>query len=494
MGNEVLQKQFISVVFGFEEDLYNAELGKEKAAELVKLEYENNDSTIDIMEKPRGSIFATLDEEMKRAKEDSAESDLAFHNKLTADIKKLKHERFVAAPRKYGHELKSKHPLGFVVRHYAADVIYDAKDWVDKNADKLSYDVYKCLAHSKDDVLIGPLFASLFADHAKGQPKLGKTVASSFRSKLHDLSQTLGACECDFVRCIKTNRLKVPNKFEPDLVLTQLGYTGMLATLKVRKLGYAMRLPYDDFMEKYQMLQPHANNTVEMLVNTIKDSGMAEKFLEELKAEGKEPPASQTRGDHIICGLKGRVLCRDWLQIKLNEARRAKIQQAAEEIGVCYVARQRQDAYERIKAIYGRIVPELHNYINKKRALDEGAKAKAAQEEAARKKIEMEKAAREEEEARMKAQAKQEKEEGKEVTEEDLAKQKEQVKANVAKAPSPHPHPRPHPHRWKRTSRKRLKRTRITQRRPRRLKETTMCPRQRTRTQRRTHRRTSSPS
>ena len=34
----------------------------------------------------------------------------------------------------------------------------------------------------------------------------------------------------------------------------QLRYTGMMETIRIRKAGYSVRIPFEDFYEKYQFL------------------------------------------------------------------------------------------------------------------------------------------------------------------------------------------------------------------------------------------------
>ena len=44
--------------------------------------------------------------------------------------------------------------------------------------------------------------------------------------------------------------LQVMNVFEPDLVLNQLKYSGMLETVKIRKAGFPIRRTYQDFAKR----------------------------------------------------------------------------------------------------------------------------------------------------------------------------------------------------------------------------------------------------
>ena len=45
-------------------------------------------------------------------------------------------------------------------------------------------------------------------------------------------------------------------EFTKDLVLSQLRYTGMLETIRIRKLGYHIRFSYQDFIIHFGLLLP----------------------------------------------------------------------------------------------------------------------------------------------------------------------------------------------------------------------------------------------
>ena len=65
---------------------------------------------------------------------------------------------------------------------------------------------------------------------------------------------TLGATNPQYVRCIKPNSTKSSFAFEEELVIAQLRYSGMLETIRIRKAGYSVRVPFDQFLEKFKML------------------------------------------------------------------------------------------------------------------------------------------------------------------------------------------------------------------------------------------------
>lgn len=64
------------------------------------------------------------------------------------------------------------------------------------------------------------------------------TVAAKFHDSLGSLLDAMSRCNPFFVRCIKPNNSKKAMTFEMKVVLEQLCYTGMLETIRIRKLGY----------------------------------------------------------------------------------------------------------------------------------------------------------------------------------------------------------------------------------------------------------------
>lgn len=67
---------------------------------------------------------------------------------------------------------------------------------------------------------------------------------------------TLGETEPFYVRCIKPNTLKQSSLFDNELVLAQLKYSGMLETIRIRKMGYPIRYLFKDFLRRYHMILP----------------------------------------------------------------------------------------------------------------------------------------------------------------------------------------------------------------------------------------------
>ncbi|KAF6125910.1 myosin X [Phyllostomus discolor] len=50
----------------------------------------------------------------------------------------------------------------------------------------------------------------------------------------------------------------MPDQFDQAVVLNQLRYSGMLETVRIRKAGYAVRRPFQDFYQRYKVLMRSA--------------------------------------------------------------------------------------------------------------------------------------------------------------------------------------------------------------------------------------------
>ena len=44
----------------------------------------------------------------------------------------------------------------------------------------------------------------------------------------------------------------MPNKFDANLALNQLKYSGLFEAIRIRKSGYAVRMPNDLFIKRYK--------------------------------------------------------------------------------------------------------------------------------------------------------------------------------------------------------------------------------------------------
>ena len=105
----------------------------------------------------KGSVLSVLEDVTKRPPQDSNKIDSTLESALQKTLKFSKRGdgNIKAVPPSYSRA----QGLGFVVEHYAESVVYDVGGWVEKNADKLTQDIYTCMQSSKDTDFLLQAFA-----------------------------------------------------------------------------------------------------------------------------------------------------------------------------------------------------------------------------------------------------------------------------------------------------------------------------------------------
>ncbi|XP_070212949.1 unconventional myosin-IXb-like [Littorina saxatilis] len=97
---------------------------------------------------------------------------------------------------------------------------------------------------------------TMFGGTRVSSKKQPPSVSAQFQWSLSRLMTTLNQANPFFIRCIKSNSEKAPCQFDDEIVLRQLRYTGMLATVEIRQSGYNYRLLFEEFIQLYQILLP----------------------------------------------------------------------------------------------------------------------------------------------------------------------------------------------------------------------------------------------
>ncbi|KAJ8681733.1 hypothetical protein QAD02_017525 [Eretmocerus hayati] len=244
-ANENLHFYFNKHIFKLEQQEY----AKEKI-DWTTINYTDNLPIIHLIAKKPVGILHLLDDESNFPKA----TDLSFLEKCH-----------------YNHalsELYSRPRMNsaeFAIRHYAGQVWYNVDGFLDKNRDTLRPDVVELLISSKIS-MVSKMFQHVRNAH-EANKTMNKpngrfvtmkprtpTVAARFHDSLQQLLESMTQCNPWFVRCIKPNTEKAPMKFDMPCVLEQLRYTGMLETIRIRKTGYPVRLPFNHFVERYRYL------------------------------------------------------------------------------------------------------------------------------------------------------------------------------------------------------------------------------------------------
>ena len=275
LANEQLQHYFNQYIFSMELDEYQKE-------GLVGLDvgFKDNSNVINLfLNRPYG-LISLLDEQTKFPKG----NDYGLLQKCKENITRNK-----AFMPDLGDELY------FTIKHYAGNVRYNLIGFIEINRDTLPNNIITMLQQSPCS-LISLIFTTnpsevdpntLLAPSRRGsrismrrglsgvrgggsvrrkwggtndsvnsvtskkKPNSKTSVAGQFRKSLEWLMAKLCSANPHFIRCIKPNPNKMPNTFQNDFVAAQLGYTGTLETVRVRREGYSYRPLFSEFVDIY---------------------------------------------------------------------------------------------------------------------------------------------------------------------------------------------------------------------------------------------------
>ncbi|XP_039542942.1 unconventional myosin-XV isoform X2 [Pimephales promelas] len=243
-ANEYLQFFFNRVIFKEEQDEYSRE-----QINWEEVPFSDNQACIDLIAaKPHG-ILRILDDQsgFPQATDHTFLQKCHYHhgnNPLYS---------------------KPKMPLPeFTIKHFAGKVSYQVHKFLDKNYDQVRQDVLDLFIHSKNK-MVAYLFMSYAETLNQQRSHVGKnstvtrrhqasTVAAKFQQSLMELIEKMERANPYFVRCIKPNQNKEPAVFDMELVSAQLNYSGILETIRIRREGYPIRMPFDVFLFRYKSL------------------------------------------------------------------------------------------------------------------------------------------------------------------------------------------------------------------------------------------------
>lgn len=240
-ANETLHHYFNKYVFKLEQHEYL----KEKI-DWQPLSSPDNQNVLNLLSKKPEGIFALLDDESNfpKATDHSFLEKCHYNHALN---------EYYSRPRMSSME--------FGVKHYAGQVWYSVDSFLDKNRDTLRSDVMELLISSKIG-MVSKLFhdlrnsSEIVKTYNRGDGRFitmkprTPTVATRFQDSLQSLLDTMSRCTPWFVRCVKPNKDKAAMKLDIPVVLEQLRYSGMLDTIKIRKVGYPIRMKFHQFVSR----------------------------------------------------------------------------------------------------------------------------------------------------------------------------------------------------------------------------------------------------
>ncbi|XP_028032793.1 myosin-IA [Bombyx mandarina] len=242
--NEKLQQLFIELVLKQEQEEYARE-----GIQWTPVQYFNNRIICELIDAPHHGVIAIMDEACLNP------TQITDQQLLEAMDKRLTGHRHYTSRQLAPTDKKLKHGVDFRITHYAGDVTYAITGFMDKNKDSLWQDL-KRLLHSSSNASLAAMWPEGAADIQKTSRR-PPSAASLFRSSLAALVAGLHSKEPFYVRCLKPNPLQAPSTWDPLLVQHQTAYLGLVENVRVRRAGFACRVRYDRFVQRYKMLSQY---------------------------------------------------------------------------------------------------------------------------------------------------------------------------------------------------------------------------------------------
>ncbi|XP_015779047.1 PREDICTED: unconventional myosin-Id-like [Acropora digitifera] len=239
--NEKLQQLFIELVLKQEQEEY-----KKEGIQWEEIDYFNNKVICDLIEQNRKGILSILDEGCRNIGNVSDQMLLQ-----TMDQQLGKHAHYKSRLTDPSDKKMEFH-RDFCIKHYAGDVIYSVSGFLDKNKDNLFQDFKRLLFNSSHKIL-----KDMWPEGKDDITKVTQrppTAGALFKASMIALADKLAAKKPFYVRCVKPNDIKSSTTFDDKRVGHQVDYLGLMENLRVRRAGFAFRMHYKRFLQRYKMI------------------------------------------------------------------------------------------------------------------------------------------------------------------------------------------------------------------------------------------------
>jgi len=146
---------------------------------------------------------------------------------------------------------------GFQIRHYAGDVSYSTRGWIDKNNDALVPEVETLLGDGSKP-LVRSMSDAKRADVLSGERL--HSVSRDYLTNLDNLLTTLQASSVHYIRCFNPNQTRSAGFFDPKYVLDQVIQCGTVELVKIMHHGFPHRCFLQDLRKRFTNLLPEDFN------------------------------------------------------------------------------------------------------------------------------------------------------------------------------------------------------------------------------------------
>uniref|UniRef100_A0A8C4Y4I8 Unconventional myosin-XIX n=1 Tax=Gopherus evgoodei TaxID=1825980 RepID=A0A8C4Y4I8_9SAUR len=221
-ANEKLQQHFVAHYLKAQQEEYAAE-----GLEWSFINYQDNQSCLNLIEGSPVSIFSLLNEECRLNRSSNVSQ---FQTRI---------ENALSNNRCISRDKFSKKP-NFVVSHYAGKVPYHVEGMVEKNRDPVPLELLQLLKNSQDCLLqkFFPMTEKRPNDTKTQNRAAVVTVVSKFKGSLERLMQILHSTTPHYIRCIKPNVDCKAMTFKKEEVLSQLEACGIVETISISAAGF----------------------------------------------------------------------------------------------------------------------------------------------------------------------------------------------------------------------------------------------------------------
>ncbi|KAK8728013.1 hypothetical protein OTU49_009338 [Cherax quadricarinatus] len=266
VANEQVQYYYNQYVFNWEMQDY-----KEEGISVKNFTFPDNRHILELFLAKNCGIFAILEDESRQ----SCGSDASLSYKLKQRVNQK--------------QLQQVSEYKFAISHYVGRVKYDIHGFVKKNRDHISAELIQTMRMSGNDY-IRSMFCNKLTktgnvtvereEHTKVRDKAGTpvtskkdhrrfntkskgrmsqsqhmhTLAMNFRYSLIELLYKLTNSQPHFLRCIRSNMDNSGSIFDRDMIKHQIKYHAICDTIRIRQQGFSYRIPYQEFLRRYQFL------------------------------------------------------------------------------------------------------------------------------------------------------------------------------------------------------------------------------------------------
>lgn len=293
VANEQVQYYYNQYIFNWEMQDYS-----EEGIPTKNFSFPDNRHILELFLGKSTGIFAILEDESR----ETNGNDMSFANRLKQRVNQK--------------QMQQVSEYTFAISHYVGRVKYDVHSFVFKNQDHISAELIQTMRKSANEH-VRAMFCNKLTktgnltheseDNFKGKKNLEapkktakkdsrrfntkskgrmsqtrhvQTMGMNFRYSLIELLYKLTNSQPHFVRCIRSNMDYSGSLFDRDMIKHQVKYHAVCDTIRIRQQGFSHRIPYQEFLRRYQFLAFDFDETVDM----TKDN--ARLLLVRLKMEG----------------------------------------------------------------------------------------------------------------------------------------------------------------------------------------------------------------